>query len=108
MNNKDSMSKIVSPKLDIEIADSACLIAEQVYKANPKEPTNSRINTMSRIAVSIYLRQLKIQVVDIANYLGKHRTSVLHYVKTHPDRLKFDPEYRNMHFLFLKSIENER
>ena len=93
-------------ELDIEIADITCLIAEQVYNANPKVPTNSRINTMARIAVSIHLLKLKVNTVDIAKHLGKHRTSVLHYVKTHPDRMKYDSEYRKLHELFLQSIEN--
>ena len=93
-------------KLNIEIADSTCSIAEQVYNTNPKTPNNTRVNTMARIAVSIHLLKLKVNTVDIAKHLGKHRTSVLHYQKTHPDRMKYDSEYRKLHELFLQSIEN--
>lgn len=108
LNTKGSMSisNSVSQELNIEIADSTCLIAEQVYKANPKKPANSRVNTMSRIAVSVYLTELNNNIHDIAKYLGKHRTSVMHYLKTHPDRLKYDSEYRNLHVLFLQRIES--
>jgi hypothetical protein len=93
-------------ELDIEIAETTCLIAEQVYNTNPKTPNNTRINTMARIAVSIHLLKLKVNTVDIAKHLGKDRTSILHYVKTHPDRLKYDSEYKKLHELFLQSIEN--
>tara|TARA_R100000458_G_C8277577_1_gene253140 strand:- start:2411 stop:2884 length:474 start_codon:yes stop_codon:yes gene_type:complete len=52
-------------------------------------------------------RRLFIGTVQLGHYLGRDHSSITHYTRKHDDLCKFDPQYKELYELCLRSFEEE-
>jgi IS30 family transposase len=79
-------------------------IAKQVYNADPMIKTGNRMNVFARTAISVQLLANGEKNQYIGDFLNKDHSTIIHIVKQHPDRLKYDQEYKELYFKFLAEI----
>lgn len=59
----------------------------------------------ARAAITSVLHSKGFLAVEIADILGRQRTTILHHLRTFEDRIKYDHDFRSMYNEFIKEVE---
>lgn len=93
--------------LNQDRADYVLYNASKVYNTNPLLKTKKRYAVWCRIAISRILRNEGNTLNSIGAFIKKDHPTVLHYLKSHDDFLKYDKEYKMLFTKFEIVLGNQ-
>lgn len=79
-------------------------MAKKVYGIDPMVSNRQRAAILARTAISVQLLESKETYYKIGAFFKKDHSTIIHIVKQHSDRLKYDKEYKELYHNFLLEI----